>query len=558
MGEVGGGRKRKAPLVLDWNKLMPPENGIDDEPPPLKVIPAAETPKPWSLEIYDEDETSSKDFEVRHMSNKELSDSIMRMMAFASGPAHRLPDGGEKLRSRLMIHEAEFKRRKLQKDDEKCKKDTPACDELTCIDAMDSTSPGTSSSTPASKSSFAKRFFGKMDDKISIGETESFKEEIATLKHCDNKNAIANGQPQFWNAERMDFPSRKKPFKSPVYLSVNIDKPTQSNGKQLGRHSSRPSPHNSDGRMPGSFSKKEVAPCFRSSNVSKRNNQKAVVLVDEEELETEVTDQADQSIGDTKIYYPSRDDPEAIEICYSDMQCLTPESYLSSTIMNFYIRYLQKPTSSKASERCDYHFFNTYFYEKLKRDVLSKADKETSFVKFRRWWKGVNIFEKAYIFLPIHESLHWSLIIICIPDKEDESGPIILHLDSLGMHASSNIFEDVKSFLIGEWKFFSRERMPPEIPIADKIWKKLSRKIVEKVIEVPQQRNEYDCGVFVLFFMERFLDKAPDRLKKEDLTMFGRQWFIPQEASSLRNKILDLLKQEFKRAFEGAKCKSDP
>ncbi|XP_075480438.1 ubiquitin-like-specific protease 1D isoform X2 [Primulina tabacum] len=174
--------------------------------------------------------------------------------------------------------------------------------------------------------------------------------------------------------------------------------------------------------------------------------QKTVVLVDEEELETDVIDQVDQSIRDTNIYYPSRVDLKAIEIRYSDMRCLTPESYLSSTIMNFYIRYLQKPASSIATERCDYHFFNTYFYEKLKR--------------------------MSY-----------------------------------------------PSFLIGEWKYLSQERVPPEIPMAGKIWKKLSRRIVEKVIEVPQQRNEYDCGIFVLFFMERFLDKASDRLKTEDLKL---------------------------------------
>lgn len=34
---------------------------------------------------------------------------------------------------------------------------------------------------------------------------------------------------------------------------------------------------------------------------------------------------------------------------------------------------------------------------------MQGSDKETSFIKFRRWWKGVNIFEKAYILLPIHQ-----------------------------------------------------------------------------------------------------------------------------------------------------------
>jgi len=41
-------------------------------------------------------------------------------------------------------------------------------------------------------------------------------------------------------------------------------------------------------------------------------------------------------------------------------------------------------------------------------------------------------------------SLHWSLVIICIPDKEDESGPILLHLDSLGLHSSKSVFDNIK------------------------------------------------------------------------------------------------------------------
>lgn len=36
----------------------------------------------------------------------------------------------------------------------------------------------------------------------------------------------------------------------------------------------------------------------------------------------------------------ARDDPESIEICYVDINCLAPEGYLTSTIMNFYIRFV--------------------------------------------------------------------------------------------------------------------------------------------------------------------------------------------------------------------------
>nr|GMD19535.1 ubiquitin-like-specific protease 1D isoform X1 [Ipomoea batatas] len=126
---------------------------------------------------------------------------------------------------------------------------------------------------------------------------------------------------------------------------------------------------------------------------------------------------------------------------------------------------MQQTKSSPDRGGCNYHFFNTYFYNKLKEAMLNKQnDKESSFVKLRRWWKGVNLFEKAYLFLPIHESLHWILVIICIPDKEDESGPIVLQLDSLMFHCSKPIFNNTKRFLIEEWKILKDEG--PHFPIA--------------------------------------------------------------------------------------------
>ena len=48
--------------------------------------------------------------------------------------------------------------------------------------------------------------------------------------------------------------------------------------------------------------------------------------------------------------------------------------------------------------------------------------------------QGVDIFEKDFLFLPIHDHLHWSLVIIChagAPSEEDSCTPWILHLDSM-------------------------------------------------------------------------------------------------------------------------------
>lgn len=253
---------------------------------------------------------------------------------------------------------------------------------------------------------------------------------------------------------------------------------------------------------------------------------------------------------DIRIYYPERDHPESVEICLSDMECLAPLQFLSSAIMNFYIQYLQRSEFLRTEHKNDYHFFNTFFYSKLEEALDSKCKQEdgNSFAKLRRWFKGVNIFEKAYIFLPIHACQHWSLAIISIPAREDEDGPIILHLDSLGLHTSRTIFENIRSYLKAEWEHLNQADVPVQVPIAGKIWKDLPRNIQEKKIQVPQQENDYDCGLFVLFFMERFIEVAPPRLRKTNLDRFGRKWFQPAEASHLRDSIRILLEKHFKEA----------
>ncbi|RVW47122.1 Ubiquitin-like-specific protease 1D [Vitis vinifera] len=67
-----------------------------------------------------------------------------------------------------------------------------------------------------------------------------------------------------------------------------------------------------------------------------------VVLLDEEEPQLIETNQQATKITErmkeTKIYYPSREDPESVEILFSDIDCLAPQAYLTSPIMNFYIQ----------------------------------------------------------------------------------------------------------------------------------------------------------------------------------------------------------------------------
>ncbi|KAK9747663.1 hypothetical protein RND81_02G006800 [Saponaria officinalis] len=73
-------------------------------------------------------------------------------------------------------------------------------------------------------------------------------------------------------------------------------------------------------------------------------DEQAVVLVDEEETKAiEKVPEAEKRRSRRnvcKIFYPSREDPDSLEIFRSELRCLEPGECLTSTIMNFYLRHL--------------------------------------------------------------------------------------------------------------------------------------------------------------------------------------------------------------------------
>uniref|UniRef100_A0A804P4T6 Ubiquitin-like protease family profile domain-containing protein n=1 Tax=Zea mays TaxID=4577 RepID=A0A804P4T6_MAIZE len=249
--------------------------------------------------------------------------------------------------------------------------------------------------------------------------------------------------------------------------------------------------HKTESSHPSRFSKRRKEQLQNSSSVYPRKVQD-VVLLDDEDMQPEEEVNCDMSDGQNgpKIYYPSRDNRESVELSRSDIKCLDPGVYLSSPVINFYIQYIKRNRLSSEDFRDKFYIFNTYFYGKLEEALCRQL---------RRWWKGVNILNKAYIILPIHGMAHWSLVIICIPAKESISGPIILHLDSLAMHPSTKILNTVERYLEKEWCQLSS-------------WEDFKNNIHKQSVE------------------------------------FNRSWFKPEEASGLRRRIRELLLEEFESA----------
>ncbi|KAH9773318.1 ubiquitin-like-specific protease 1D [Citrus sinensis] len=509
--------RNKRKLNIDWEEVLP---GRNDDVPAELIVKKSGPPTPAQKSVPMSDDPGSGEELDRQIPDQELGVRIARMKDTYSKVRHCLPDKGKKILATVTRLEKECERRRLAGAVPVCL-DIDGCDKLTQSpssgvrtwasaksrprgDASDCFTQRTPSPQIQSKSSFTSVFREKMEENRDCREANAFDKELSILAHCDRRK-----------------------------MSVLVDEsvPVVRNLAQT--------------TMVAHGCIVELVPQWEQNLVLLDEDESPVEDASEESegsLHIETTEQADEfaeCMIDAKIYYPSRYssdpffrwvDPESVEICYTDINHLAPAAYLTSPIMNFYIRYLQLQASPTNRAIRDCHFFNTYFYRFCKPFKLeSEGNIETA-----------------------RASVHWSLVIICIPDKEDESGPIILHLDSLKLHCSLSIFSNIRSFLKEEWNYLKQEVSPSDLPIAERIWQHLPRRIDDRIIPVPQQKNDYDCGLFVLFFMERFMEEAPERLKKKDLAMFGKRWFRPEEASGLRIKIRNLLKKQFQ--ISSAEC----
>ncbi|PIA52315.1 hypothetical protein AQUCO_01000286v1 [Aquilegia coerulea] len=248
------------------------------------------------------------------------------------------------------------------------------------------------------------------------------------------------------------------------------------------------------------------------------------------------------------VIYP-KGDPDAVSINKRDVELLQPETFINDTIIDFYIKYLKNKI--KPEDRNRFHFFNSFFFRKLAdldKNPSSASEGRAAFLRVRKWTRKVNLFEKDYVLIPVNFNLHWSLIVVCHPgevatykDEElDKSHkvPCILHMDSIkGSH--KGLKNLVQSYLWEEWK----ERQPePSEDISPNFF---NLRFVP--LELPQQENSFDCGLFLLHYVERFLAEAPDCFSPFKLTKSSKFLnFEPAEASLKRTFIQNLIYEVLK------------
>ncbi|KAM3219792.1 putative ubiquitin-like-specific protease 2A isoform X1 [Capsicum annuum] len=247
-----------------------------------------------------------------------------------------------------------------------------------------------------------------------------------------------------------------------------------------------------------------------------------------------------------EIIFPEGD-PDAVSISKRDVDLLKPKTFVNDTIIDFYIMYLKNKMNPEEKER--FHFFNSFFFRKLAdldRDPSRACEGRAAFLRVRRWTTKVDLFGKDFIFIPVNFSLHWSLIVICHPgevvtfgEEEMEKSsrvPCILHMDSIrGSH--KGLKNLIQSYLLEEWKERHAE-------VEEDVARKFSR-LPFVHLELPQQENSYDCGLFLLHYVELFLEQAPINFKLSLISasskFLSENWFSTEDVDCKREHIKRLV-----------------
>ncbi|XP_061566673.1 sentrin-specific protease 3b [Cololabis saira] len=173
-----------------------------------------------------------------------------------------------------------------------------------------------------------------------------------------------------------------------------------------------------------------------------------------------------------------------------DLGTLYGQNWLNDQVMNMYGDLVMDSVPEKI------HFFNSFFYDKLRTKGYEGV---------KRWTKNVDIFQKDLLLIPIHLEVHWSLISVDIPRRT------ITYFDSqrtLNRRCPKHIFKYLQAEAI---KRDQRDFMTS--------WKGYFK------MNVGRQNNDSDCGAFVLQYCKCLALGQPFSFGQQDMPRLRRHMY---------------------------------
>ncbi|XP_056261513.1 sentrin-specific protease 6 isoform X6 [Seriola aureovittata] len=130
------------------------------------------------------------------------------------------------------------------------------------------------------------------------------------------------------------------------------------------------------------------------------------------------------------MVYPPPPAKGGISVTNEDLHCLNDGEFLNDVIIDFYLKYLVLEKLKKEDAQ-RIHVFSSFFYKRLNQrerrnvpDTTNLPIQKRKHNRVKTWTRHVDLFQKDFIFVPINESAHWYLAVICFPGLE---GPVYEH-----------------------------------------------------------------------------------------------------------------------------------
>uniref|UniRef100_A0A8C3FWZ2 SUMO specific peptidase 6a n=1 Tax=Cyclopterus lumpus TaxID=8103 RepID=A0A8C3FWZ2_CYCLU len=127
------------------------------------------------------------------------------------------------------------------------------------------------------------------------------------------------------------------------------------------------------------------------------------------------------------MVYPPPPAKGGMSVTNEDLHCLNDGEFLNDVIIDFYLKYLVLEKLKKDDAQ-RIHVFSSFFYKRLNQRERRNAPDATNLPiqkrkhnRVKTWTRHVDLFQKDFIFVPINESAHWYLAVICFPGL---TGPV--------------------------------------------------------------------------------------------------------------------------------------
>lgn len=137
-----------------------------------------------------------------------------------------------------------------------------------------------------------------------------------------------------------------------------------------------------------------------------------------------------------------KDGKKKASVEFSDLERLEEGEFLNDNLIGFYLRYIEQRLEETRPEIAKkVYFFNTFFFASLTNTQRGK--REINYEAVQNWTRSIDLFAFEYIVVPINESAHWYLAIICnlpaiLPDITAENSSADVK-DTYSLHSEQHI-----------------------------------------------------------------------------------------------------------------------